>query len=245
MYGFSGASGKTEDHTISLHLPSIWNILGSHCCLWCTIPSSKLKIPLQRRGKFPIRTLETLESDYAAFISKGCDPKHACNNVIGEYIFDIPLENVCVCVCERESSTCNRFKQVCVPGLHLSLGIFNRLWTLLEDACTELDLQLAEVGVGDNTGGGSFSQYSAILNERSQLATWLSTQTSQAGAVGNLHGSQSSKPIPKPTTLFYQKRGISGMPTGRSNGNDQNFCIQYAYSTYCCSLPSCLLSMRN
>ena len=34
--------------------------------------------------------------------------------------------------------------QVCIPGLHISLGIFNLLFTLLENACHELDLQLAE-----------------------------------------------------------------------------------------------------
>ena len=70
--------------------------LGRHCCLWCTIPSSQLKVPLQQRGRFPARSLETLKSDYADFVSTGYDPKQAkeCNNVIGEYIFDIPLENV-------------------------------------------------------------------------------------------------------------------------------------------------------
>ena len=39
--------------------------------------------------------------------------------------------------------------QVSLPGLHISLGVFDRLWTLLEDACTELDLLLAEhISVG-------------------------------------------------------------------------------------------------
>ena len=36
-----------------------------------------------------------------------------------------------------------------MPGLHLSLGIFNRLYDLLEDACEQLDLELAEKS---NTG---------------------------------------------------------------------------------------------
>ena len=51
---------------------------------------------------------------------------------------------------------------------------------LLEDACNKLDLQLAELGVGDGTGGATFSKYSDILNSRSQVATRLATQTSQA-----------------------------------------------------------------
>ena len=51
---------------------------------------------------------------------------------------------------------------------------------LLEDACNKLDLQLAELGVGDGTGGASFSEYSDILNGQSQVVTRLATQTSQA-----------------------------------------------------------------
>ena len=95
-------------HTISLSpyngLPSVQNTLGRHCCLWCTIPSSQLKVPLQRRGRFPARTLETLRSDLAAFASVGYDPKQAKEcNVIGEYIFDIPLENVLFIECVRKT----------------------------------------------------------------------------------------------------------------------------------------------
>ena len=49
----------------------------------------------------------------------------------------------------------NFFEFSCI-GLHLSLGMFDRLWTLLEDACTELDLRMAkpdhsEGGVGSST----------------------------------------------------------------------------------------------
>ena len=44
--------------------------------------------------------------------------------------------------------------QVCIPGLHLSLGVFDCLWTLLEEACTELDLRLAiELGGLPGPGG--------------------------------------------------------------------------------------------
>ena len=32
---------------------------------------------------------------------------------------------------------------VCLPGLHISLGIFQRLYALLEEECHELDLQIA------------------------------------------------------------------------------------------------------
>ena len=49
-------------------------------------------------------------------------------------------------------------EQVYIPGLHLSLGIFNRLWTLLEEQCKELDFSLATESV---TSASSFCNGSA------------------------------------------------------------------------------------
>ena len=62
--------------------------------------------------------------------------------------------------------------------MHLSLGIFNRLWTLLGEACTELDLKLAECsGSGDNISAGeSYSHYIALLKRRSLLRMEMETQ---------------------------------------------------------------------
>ena len=58
--------------------------------------------------------------------------------MIGEYIFDIHLHI--------------RYEHV-ISMLHVglyawtpSLGIYDHLWTLLENACNKLDLQLAEGG---------------------------------------------------------------------------------------------------
>lgn len=47
---------------------------------------------------------------------------------------------------------------MCIPGLHLSLGIFNRLWTLLEAACQELDFKIAL----ENASSGSTGDTNAI-----------------------------------------------------------------------------------
>ena len=62
---------------------------------------------------------------------------------------------------------------MCIPGLHISLGIFNRLYSLLENACHELDLLQAEkdTGAGDTRAGTSFGQYSAALRRLSELDT--------------------------------------------------------------------------
>ena len=69
---------------------------------------------------------------------------------------------------------------MCIPGLHLSLGIFNRLWTLLEEAYNKLDLQLAADCDGSGTGGATFSLYSVLLGERSRVTSQLEAQLSQA-----------------------------------------------------------------
>ena len=73
------------------------------------------------------------------------------------------------------------YSQVCIPGLHLSLGIFNRLWTLLEEACTELDLRLAGESHGSaGLGGSTFKQYSVILKQMSSLKVQFESQVSHA-----------------------------------------------------------------
>ena len=59
--------------------------------------------------------------------------------------------------------------QVCIPGLHLSLGIFNRLYNLLEDSCQQLDLELAARNSQISLGGPSFQQYAAALAQLTQL----------------------------------------------------------------------------
>ena len=69
---------------------------GRHCCLWCHIKSSDLKIPLSDRGRSPDRTLQNLKSDNHKFLLTGGNIKNAkhFNNVIDKAMFDIPLTQV-------------------------------------------------------------------------------------------------------------------------------------------------------
>lgn len=76
------------------------------------------------------------------FVAAGGHLKDAKNylNVIDECFFDIPVNHVC-----PEYTVCQTYnKQVCLPGLHITLGIFMRLFTLMEDECHKLDLEMAE-----------------------------------------------------------------------------------------------------
>ena len=72
------------------------SMAGRHNCLWCLIVSSDLKKPRGKRKNYPLRTLDSLRSDYQGFLMAGADLKEAKshNNVIGEHFFDIPIENV-------------------------------------------------------------------------------------------------------------------------------------------------------
>ena len=58
---------------------------------------------------------------------------------------------------------------MCIPGLHLSLGIFSRLFHLLEDSCQQLDLELAARDSQIDLGGPTFHRYSSLQNELSEL----------------------------------------------------------------------------
>ena len=78
-------------------------------------------------------------------------PFHRCvyGNIIS-YVLDIPYN----------------LYQVCPPGLHITLGIFLRLFVLLEDVCHHLDLT-AELNGSE--GGRSFERYSAALRQQRAL----------------------------------------------------------------------------
>lgn len=53
---------------------------------------------------------------------------------------------------------------MCIPGLHVSLGVFYRLYSLLVGECHQLDLHFADNTGSLNLGGGvSYERYSSAL----------------------------------------------------------------------------------
>lgn len=58
------------------------------------------------------------------------------------------------------------FQQVCPPGLHLTLGIFLRLFVLLESECHQLDLTMRLQGCDS---GPSYERYFSALNDLTPL----------------------------------------------------------------------------
>ena len=55
---------------------------------------------------------------------------------------------------------------MCPPSLHVTLGIFLRLFTLLEDDCHHLDLSVSLQG---SNSGPSYERYSSALRQLSDL----------------------------------------------------------------------------
>ena len=56
---------------------------------------------------------------------------------------------------------------MCPPGLHITLGIFLRLFVLLENACHELDLTAHMQGTEDC--GPSFQRFATALDRLTEL----------------------------------------------------------------------------
>ena len=93
--------------------------------------------------------------------------------------------------------------QVCIPGLHISLGVFHKLFNLFEDACHKLDIEIAVTEMtsqGVAMAGHKYKKFveanqeitekneEASCHEQAvmaleQLVTWMC-----------LHGSEGTKP---------------------------------------------------
>jgi hypothetical protein len=141
------------DYEVLCRMYGLSGASGRHCCLWCEISSDQLRTPLHTCGYSLPRTLDTLKRDHQQFLQSGGNIKHAknFNNVIQPHMWDIQTD------------------QICLPALHISLGIFYRLYTLLEQAAHQLDLQLAQERSGGELGGETFGEYSQKIEKLHQL----------------------------------------------------------------------------
>lgn len=72
-----------------------------------------------------------------------------------------------------------------MPGLHISLGIFYRLFELLEACCKRLDLALAQHSSQSDTLH-SFRLYSAALQKVAELEAEIRKETEEAEAAEQL-----------------------------------------------------------
>ena len=119
------------DYEFLANMYGISGASGIHPCLWCHISSGMMNVPSSLRlNKFSLRTLESLQNNLKDFHEIYQDNlNYAKNvfNVINEVFFDIPLE------------------QVCLPGLHITLGVCLKLFKLFELFAKETDSKIAGV----------------------------------------------------------------------------------------------------
>ena len=102
------------------------------------------------------------------FVASGGDIRKAkfLKNCKGEPLFAIPLTHVNIHICYDWSLHFHFFLKVCLSGLHISMGIFYKLYSLLEEECHLLDLRLA-LQLSTNTGltTASYEEYATALRE--------------------------------------------------------------------------------
>lgn len=92
--------------------------------MWCTISHSDMLLPTNQRTKLcENRSLQTMNSCLEKFRSQGSKPLKAKDfyNVVREPLMGVPLV------------------QLCIPGLHISLGLFLKHFNSFESSCHELD----------------------------------------------------------------------------------------------------------
>ncbi|KAI8511847.1 hypothetical protein Bbelb_109470 [Branchiostoma belcheri] len=87
-----------------------------------------MRLPPDSRQTTPLRTLATITADFERFQAEGKGNIKKANNyinVIARPLNDIPID------------------QVCIPGLHISVGLYQKMFKMLESDLPELDMILA------------------------------------------------------------------------------------------------------
>ena len=114
--------------------------------------------------------------------------------------------------------------------MHVTLGIFYRLWCLLEASCHELDLQLAKCTSPTSTDRTSFKEYSALLKqlvtlseEKAELVELTDNLTSVLGDLAiKIPGAESH-----PVVLALKEENKSAMTKLNNVVNSVHFCVQW------------------
>ncbi len=118
----------TGDCEFIFRIYGIAGAKGTYPCFICRIDKKIMQKSPYKRAKAILRTLEQLKKDYAEFKKAGCPIKKQSKyfNVISH-----PLINISIC-------------NVCIPYLHILLGICKKHFDLLEIECLGLEKILAE-----------------------------------------------------------------------------------------------------
>ncbi|XP_057291582.1 uncharacterized protein LOC130614187 [Hydractinia symbiolongicarpus] len=108
---------------------------------------------LADRGASEFRTLDTLKRDFENFNEDGGNIKKAkfFNNVIGQPMFNIPID------------------QVALPVLHISLGTFLKFFNMLEEKYRIIDLKISKKIAGVFTSKNDIEEYNMLHQKAKDL----------------------------------------------------------------------------
>ena len=140
--------------------------------LWCEIPPVALTVPDSKREDiYQFRTLDTLKENQLTFVNKyNSNLQHAKDafNVIDKPFFNIELD------------------QVCVPGLHLTLGVYFKRFNYFELLCKDVDMQISyALAEGASITVHSFTLGGPLFFEQedsSALVQWISSANFRHGS---------------------------------------------------------------
>ncbi|KAL5493971.1 hypothetical protein EMCRGX_G015225 [Ephydatia muelleri] len=133
---------------------------GRHPCPYCTINQDEMQLSMSMRaGCSQSRSLQSFHDNHQRFLDSGGNAKKVKEfyNCISKPFFDVPLS------------------QVCLPGLHISQGIFLKIFNLLENACHDLDVKMALIHSGHSTLSPSYTNHVLNLQELNRAKAELDT----------------------------------------------------------------------
>ncbi|KAL5506255.1 hypothetical protein EMCRGX_G007860 [Ephydatia muelleri] len=133
---------------------------GRHPCPYCTINQDEMQLSMSMRaGCSQSRSLQSFHDNHQRFLDSGGNAKKVKEfyNCISKSFFDVPLS------------------QVCLPGLHISQGIFLKIFNLLENACHDLDVKMALIHSGHSTLSPSYTNHVLNLQELNRAKVELDT----------------------------------------------------------------------
>ncbi|XP_038062362.1 uncharacterized protein LOC119732830 [Patiria miniata] len=124
-----------------------------YCCIYCLASKTDMQQPLHERGKCQPRTLKSIREHHQLFLQDGARRPRAKD--ISFSVVNRPLIPV-------------EIDHVVLPTLHISLGVFKKLYDLFERDCHDLDLELFHLRVKaqDNSDLTNFDDQVANEIER-------------------------------------------------------------------------------
>ncbi|XP_071796167.1 uncharacterized protein [Asterias amurensis] len=98
-----------------------------YCCIYCKASKEMMQKPLAERGLSPARSLNDIKDNHQHFLKSGAKRSQAKDisfSVVSEPLIPIEVDHVIL------------------PSLHISLGVFKKLFDLFESDCHRLDEHL-------------------------------------------------------------------------------------------------------